>query len=137
MPTGSPPLWVPGGVPGEWADVCGFLIPPGSRSEWQVRMHGAFTIPYATLGLKEKDQSCHPEVWVHLSHVNARADERTPRYNQSQRLHLKERDSTYDHGKERKWAHPLVLKVIRMTFASLSIMSKGFKDDKSLPPRCS
>ena len=29
-------------------------------------MHGAFTIPYGTLGLKEKDQSCNHEVWVHF-----------------------------------------------------------------------
>ena len=53
-------------------------------------MHGAFTIPCGTLGLKEKDQSCHHEVWVHLSHVNARAEERVPPYNQAQRLLLKE-----------------------------------------------
>ena len=33
---------------------------------------------------------CHHEVWMHLSHVNDRAEERPPRYNQSQRLHLKE-----------------------------------------------
>ena len=70
------PLWRLGGVPGEWADVCGFLKPPESETEWQVRMHGAYTIPYSTLGLREKDQSCHHEIWMHLSHVNAWADER-------------------------------------------------------------
>ena len=65
-PGPPPPLWGPGGVPGEWADVCGFLNPPGSEAEWHVRMHGAFTMPYGTSGLKEKDQSCHHEVWMHL-----------------------------------------------------------------------
>ena len=100
-----PPLWGPGSVPGEWSDVCGFLKPLGSDTEWQVRMHGAFTIPFGTPGLKEKDQSCHHKVRVHLSHVNARADERVPPYNEVQRLHLKERNSPCDHSKERKRAH--------------------------------
>ena len=31
MPPGLPPLWGPGAVPGEWADVCGFLKPPDSH----------------------------------------------------------------------------------------------------------
>ena len=35
MPPGTTPLWGPGGVPGEWADVCGFLKPPCSSP----RMH--------------------------------------------------------------------------------------------------
>ena len=43
VPPGPTPLWRPGGVPGEWSDVCGFLKPPGSEREWQVRMHGTFT----------------------------------------------------------------------------------------------
>ena len=59
VPSGPPP---PGGVPGEWSDVCGLIKPPGSENEWQVRMHGAFTIPYGMLGLKETYQSCHHEV---------------------------------------------------------------------------
>ena len=66
LPPGPTPLWRAGGVPGEWSDVCGFFKPPGSENEWQVRMHGAFTIPHSTLGLKEKAQSCHHEVWIHL-----------------------------------------------------------------------
>ena len=48
------PLWGLGGVPGEWADVCGFLKPPESETEWQVRMHGGYTIPYSTLRLRER-----------------------------------------------------------------------------------
>ena len=66
LPPGPTPLWGAGGGPGEWSDVCGFFKPPGSENEWQVRVHGAFTIPHSTLGLKEKDQSCHHEVWIHL-----------------------------------------------------------------------
>ena len=31
VPPGPTPLWRPGGVPGEWADVCGFIKPPGSE----------------------------------------------------------------------------------------------------------
>ena len=42
VPLGPTPLWLAGGVPGEWSDVCGFLKPPGSENEWQVRVHGAF-----------------------------------------------------------------------------------------------
>ena len=59
IPPGPTPLWGPGGVPGEWADVCGLLKPLGSETEWEVRMDGAFTIPFGTLSFKEKDQSCH------------------------------------------------------------------------------
>ena len=60
------PLWGPGGVPGEWADVCGFIKPPGSEAECHIRMQGAFKIPYDTLGIRCTDQSCHHEAWVHL-----------------------------------------------------------------------
>ena len=62
-------------------------------------------IPKSTLELREKDQSCHHEVWVHLSHVNALPDERVPRYNQPRHLHVKERKSPYDYSKEGKRAH--------------------------------
>ena len=79
IPPGPTPLWGPGDVPGEWADVCGFIEPPGSENEWQIRMHGAFTILYDTLGIRRTDQSCHHEVWVHLLHVNARLVDRASR----------------------------------------------------------
>ena len=55
------------GVPGEWYDVCSFIKPPGSETEWHIRMHGAFEIPHETLGIKPTDQSCHHEAWVHIS----------------------------------------------------------------------
>ena len=40
------PLWCPGRAPGE----CGLLQPPRSEADWQIRSHGASTIPYNTLG---------------------------------------------------------------------------------------
>ena len=30
--------------------------------------------PHSALGLKEKDQSCHHKVWMHLAHANPRGD---------------------------------------------------------------
>ena len=104
MPPGPTPLWGPGSVLGEWADVCGFLKPLCSEPERHVQMHGPFTTSYGTLGLREKDQSCHHEVWMHVSHANSRGD-RAPRYKKAQRLQLKERTSSYDRSKERRRAH--------------------------------
>ena len=51
IPPGPTPLWSPGAVPGEWADVCGFIVPPKSHDLWKVRLHGAFTILREILGL--------------------------------------------------------------------------------------
>ena len=48
-----------------------------------IRKHGAFEINREVLGLRPKDQTCHHEVWVHLSHVNARLVDRA-----SGNLHL-------------------------------------------------
>ena len=55
IPPGPTPLWGPGDVPGEWADVCGFLKPPGSENGWQIRMHGALTIPSDMLGIRHTE----------------------------------------------------------------------------------
>ena len=44
-PPGTQPLWGPGSIPDNWADVCGFLKPPGSQRSWKVNKHGAFSIP--------------------------------------------------------------------------------------------
>ena len=41
VPFAHQPLWGPGAVLGEWADVCGFVGPPDSQDERQVRLHGA------------------------------------------------------------------------------------------------
>ena len=73
IPPSPTPLCGPGAY-----QVNGLTYAAGT--EWQVRMHEACTIPCGTLELKEKVQSCHHEVWMHLSHVNNRADERAPRY---------------------------------------------------------
>ena len=43
----------------------------------------------STLGLREKDQSCHHEVWMHLALANPRGDH-APQYKHDQRLHLEE-----------------------------------------------
>ena len=59
-----------GSIPDNWADVCGFLKPPGSHRFWKVHKHGAFSIPGKTLGLRPSDQSCHHETWLHLDFVD-------------------------------------------------------------------
>ena len=97
MPPGS--ILEPGAVPGEWADVCGFLKPPDSHEKWKGRLHGAFSIHHSTLGLREEDQSCHHEVWMHLALTNPRGD--APLDKHDQRLHLKERS----HGEQSDHSH--------------------------------
>ena len=66
LPTSPGPtsLWRPGSIPNNLADVCGFLKPPDSDRYWKVRMHGAFSIPRKTFGLRPTDQSCHHEPWL-------------------------------------------------------------------------
>ena len=39
-PLGPPPLWGPGSIPDNWADVCGFLKRPGSQRSWEVNKQG-------------------------------------------------------------------------------------------------
>ena len=68
-PPGPTPLSGPGSIPNNWADVCGFLKPPGSQRFWKVNKHGAFSIPQQALGLRSSDQSCHHETWLHLQFV--------------------------------------------------------------------
>ena len=72
VPQGSTLLWSPGAIPVERADVCGFIVPPISHDLWKVRLHGAFTIPREILGLSQRGQSCHHEVWLHLDFVGDR-----------------------------------------------------------------
>ena len=69
-PPGPTPLWGPGSIPDNWADVCGFLKPPGSQRFWKVNKHGAFSIPRKSLGLRPTDLSCHHETWLHLDFVD-------------------------------------------------------------------
>ena len=72
IPHGPSPLWGPRNVPGEGADVCGFIKPPNTDNEWQTRGHGAFEINRDVFGIRPTRQSCHYVAWIHLSHVNAR-----------------------------------------------------------------
>ena len=58
VPRAPTPLWRSGAVPGEWADVCGFINPLDSHDKWQVRLHGAFSVSQNTSGPRGKDQSC-------------------------------------------------------------------------------
>ena len=69
-PAGPTPLWGPGSIPNNWADVCGFLKQAGSQRFWKVNKHGAFSIPRKALGLTLNDQSCHHETWLHLHFVD-------------------------------------------------------------------
>ena len=102
MPPSPTPLPAPGGVPGEWADVCGFIKPLRFEKERQIRVPGALTIPYGTLGIRRTDQSCHHEVWIHLLHVNARLVDRTSRDDKSRRPNWRKRNSPHDHSKARR-----------------------------------
>ena len=100
MPPGPTPLWGPGAIPGEWADVCDFIVPPKSHDSWKVRSHGAFTIHREILGLSQRDQSCHHEVWLHLDFVGDRYAHGS-RKNHDRRVHLKQKSCSYPPTKER------------------------------------
>ena len=89
------------GVPGEWADVCGFIVPPNSHDLWKVLLHGAFTIQRVILGLSQRDQSCHHEAWLHLDLPGDRYAHGSRR-NRDHHVHLKERSCPYPPTKEKK-----------------------------------
>ena len=65
-PPGPTPLWRPGSIPNNWADGCGFLKPLGSDRCWKVRMHGAYSIPRKTLGLRPTKVAImkHGSIWT-------------------------------------------------------------------------
>ena len=67
---GPRPLWGPGSIPNNWADVCGFLKPPRLSAFWKASKHGAFSIPRKALGLRPNDQICHHETWLHSHFVD-------------------------------------------------------------------
>ena len=64
------PRWGLGSIPDKWADVCGFLNPPGSQRFWKVNGHDTFSIPRKSIGLRTTDQSCHRETWPHSFFVD-------------------------------------------------------------------
>ena len=90
MAPGPRPLWGPGAVPGAWSDVCGFLKPPDSNERWRVRQHGAFPIPHEALGIRQTDQSCHHEMWLHIDFLERRNGQ-AHHERHERRLLLKER----------------------------------------------
>ena len=99
--TGPTPLRGPGSIPDMWADVCGFLKPPGSDRYWKVRMHGACSIPRKTLGLRPNDQSCHHETWLHLDSVDwSNTWSKQDVY--EQRIPLKERPAACSYGHQKR-----------------------------------
>ena len=80
--------------------VCGFLKPPGSENEWQVRTHGAFTIPCGMLGLKLTGQSIAK--FGSTSSTYARLVDRVSREDKHCRPISRKSSSPYDHSKERR-----------------------------------
>ena len=95
-PPAATPLWGPGFILDKWADVCGFLNPPGSQRCWKVNKYGAFSIPRKALGLRPNDQSCHHETWLYLDFVDWSNTWSNQDYNNGN-IRLKERpaDSLY------------------------------------------
>ena len=66
-PPGPTPLEGPGSVLDSWANVCGFLKPPGFQRYWKVNKHGVFSIPRTTLGLYQPIKAAlmrHGSTWT-------------------------------------------------------------------------
>ena len=51
VPSGFSPLWGLGGLPNELTDVCGFVKPHKSQTDWLIRRHGASENDREELGL--------------------------------------------------------------------------------------
>ena len=98
-PPGPPPLLGPGSIPDNWADVCGFLKPPGSQRCWKVNKHGAFSIPRKTLALRPTDQSCHHDTWLHLDFVD-RTNTWSRKDDHERHISLKERSADLSYGNQ-------------------------------------
>ena len=54
------------------------------------------------LGLKDTDQSCHHEVWIHLLHVDVRLVDRVSLEDKHRQPISRKRRSPCDHSKERR-----------------------------------
>ena len=94
LPTPGPsPLWRPWSIPNNWADVCGFLEPPGSDRYWLVRTHGAFSI-------RPPDQSCH-ETWLHVELVDW-CSTQSHHEEHDRRILLKERPTACPFGQQQR-----------------------------------
>ena len=91
-PPGPTPLWGPGSIPNNWADVCGFLKPPGSQRFWKVNKH---------LGLRPNDQSCHHETWLHL-HLVDWSNKWSNQAYYNENIRLKERPADSSNGTQKR-----------------------------------
>ena len=100
-PPGLTPLWGPGSIPNNWADVCGFLKPPGSDRYWKVLTHDAFSITRKILGLRPTDQCCHHETWLHLDFVDWR-NTMSQQGEHDRHISLKERSTPYQYGQQKR-----------------------------------
>ena len=101
LPPGPTPLWGPGGVPGEWSDVCGFLKPPGPKmSGKSVCMEPPLSLTACWISRKQIKVAI-----IHLLHVNARLVGRVSREDKHRRPISRKRKSPYDHSKERRQNH--------------------------------
>ena len=92
-PPGPAPLWGPGPIPNNWADVCGFLKPRNSDRYWKVRMQ--------TLGLRPTDQSCHHATWLHLEFVDWRSTQ-SHHEEHDRRILLEERPAACPYGQQKR-----------------------------------
>ena len=118
-PPGPAPLWEPGAIPNNWADVCGFLKPSGSQRFWKVNKHGASFILHKTLGLRPNDQSCHHETWLHL-HVVDLNNKWSHQAHYNGNIRLEERPASSGNGApshQRGYERPLVLIMIAQPLA--------------------
>ena len=84
-----------------WADVCGFRKPPDSHERWIERQRGAFSILHQALGIRQTDQSCHHEVWLHMDFVERRNGQAHHERPEERRLLLKERSAPYHYSKQK------------------------------------
>ena len=100
-PPGPTPLWGPGSIPDNWADVCGFFNPLGYHRFWKVHNHGALSIPRTTLGLRPTDQSCHHETWLHLDFVDW-SNKWSKQDDYGRHISLKERPADCSHGTQKR-----------------------------------
>ena len=103
MLPGPTPLWGPGSIPGNWADVCGFLKPPESDRHWKVRLPGAFSIPtpWACARLIKAATTKHGSTsTLYLDFVGWH-DVQPQREEHDRRILLKQRSSPYNYGKQK------------------------------------
>ena len=74
-----------------------YLLTLMSVGAWQ---HGAFPIPHESLAIRQTDQSCHHEIWLHLDFVERRNGQ-AHHERHERRLLLKERSAPYHYSKQK------------------------------------